>query len=58
LGRRYRGKRAKGYYVERNKLGQFKDWTSIPRSIKADTPRKAKKHPKTVGHGHEGDYPK
>ena len=58
MGRRYKVPGKPAAYVERNKKGQFKDWTNIGRSIRDDTAHKAKHHPKKVGHGHEGDYPK
>jgi len=58
MGRRYKVPGKPAAYVERNKKGQFKDWSGIGRSIRADTARKAKRHPKKTGHGHEGDYPK
>jgi len=59
MGRRYRGpKRAKGYYVERNRSGEFQKWTSIPNSIRVDERVKAKNRPKKTGHGHQGDYEK
>jgi hypothetical protein len=44
------------FYVERDKHGHFKKWTSISKSISADMRRKSKTHPKKPGHGHEGDY--
>jgi hypothetical protein len=56
MGRRYRMASRPSNYVERDRVGQFKDWTGIGRSIRSDRPIKAKNHPKKPGHGHEGDY--
>ena len=56
MGRRYKVSGKPGAYVERNRKGQFKDWTGIGRSIPIDAAKKSKTHPKKPGHGHEGDY--
>ncbi len=56
MGRRGKVKRAPGYYVERSRGGQFKNWTSIPKGIRVDTPRKAKQKGKKPGYGHLKDY--
>ena len=53
MGRRYRLKSRPGYYVERDRYGRFKKWTKIPRSIKVDKRKKAKKV--KPGYGHKGD---
>ena len=45
---------SKKYYVERKANGQFKKWTRIGRSLKADRRVKAKKKVKS-GFGHLGD---
>jgi hypothetical protein len=60
LGKRYRVERTSGYYVERDKKGRFKNWTSIPKGIQRDQPRKAreKKEKSDYGYGHRADYPK
>ncbi len=58
MGKRYRVKRTPGHYVQRNRRGQFKDWTSIPKGINIDKRKKAKKKGKEPGHGHRVDYPK
>jgi hypothetical protein len=42
------------YYVERNRLGQIKNWVSIGRSLSADRRVHAKTTVKS-GHGHQGD---
>jgi len=55
--RRYKVKRRPGYYVVRDRLGRFKRWVKIPRSISVDATRKAKHQPKRPGYGHKGDYP-
>jgi len=43
-------------YANRRGNGQFKDWTNIGKSIKADSAHKAKNHPKKPGFGNQGDY--
>jgi len=58
MGTRYRLASKSAAYVERNKKGEFKKWTGIGKSIRADKAHKAKNHPTKVGHGHEGDYRK
>ncbi len=47
-------KRSAKYYVERKANGQFKKWTRIGRSLKADRRVKAKRKV-NVGYGHLGD---
>lgn len=54
MGRRNRVKvRGRSRYVERNKDGEFMDWTEIDKSIAADMRTKGKKVKK--GYGHMGD---
>jgi len=45
---------SKKYYVERKANGQFKRWTRIGRSLKADRRQKARRRVKS-GYGHLGD---
>lgn len=45
---------SKKYYVERKANGQFKKWTRIGRSLKADRRTHAKRRVKS-GYGHLGD---
>ena len=47
-------KKTRRFYVERKANGQFKKWTRIGRSLKADRRVKAKKKTKS-GYGHLGD---
>jgi hypothetical protein len=56
MGRRGKVKGKPGAYVERDREGKFKDWTSVYRSIRADMGKTAKFHPKKSGYGHLGDY--
>jgi len=54
---RTRERKRGGYqYVMRNRSGQITGTVNIGRSIDRDKRKKAKNHPKTVGHGNEGDY--
>lgn len=45
-----------GSYVERKRNGQFKKWTSVGKSIRADRKKKTRKKLKKRGHGNRGDY--
>lgn len=56
MGRRYRMRAKPGAYVERDRHGRFKKWTSVGKSIRADRRVKARHHPKKRGYGHRGDY--
>jgi len=56
--RRYRIKRAGGYYVQRDSKGRFKKWTSMPRGIQVDKRKKVGQKRKESGYGHQQDYPK
>jgi len=56
LGRRYKIKRAPGYYVERDRRGRFKKWTKIPRSIRVDKRKKVAQRRREPGYGHRQDY--
>jgi hypothetical protein len=56
LGRRYRVKRTPGHYVQRDRRGRFRDWTSIPRGIRRDAAKKAPERRKESGYGHRQDY--
>jgi len=60
VGKRYKLRRAPGYYVVRDARGRFKRWAKIPRSISVDKRRKAEKtKPRSQpGYGHQVDYPK
>jgi len=60
MGKRYRIDRTPGHYVQRDRRGRFKKWTSIPKGITRDEPREAKrKKPRSeYGYGHLVDYPK
>ena len=42
------------YYVERDKKGRFKKWTSIGTSLQADRRKKSRTKVKS-GHGNKGD---
>ena len=42
------------YYVERNRLGQIKNWVRIGRSLRQDRLKRAV-HKVKSGHGHQGD---
>ena len=42
------------YYVERNRLGQIKNWVRIKRALARDRGTKARTTVKS-GHGHQGD---
>jgi len=42
------------YYVERNRLGQIKNWVRIRRALARDRGTKAKTKVKS-GYGHRGD---
>ena len=56
MGKRTRTKHGAGknMYLQRGKKGKFKEWTSIPQSIKADGNINAKNVSKP-GYGHLGD---
>ena len=56
MGRRYKIKRAPGYYVERDRRGRFKRWTKISRSIRVDKRRKVPQRREEPGYGHRQDY--
>jgi len=56
MGKRGKTKHAPGYYAERKKSGQFKKFTGIGRSIRADKRQKAEYRPDATGYGHQGDY--
>ena len=56
MGRRYRIKRAPGYYVQRDRHGRFKKWTSIPRGIRIDARKKVEQKRSEPGYGHRQDY--
>jgi len=57
--RRYHLSSKPGSYVKRlSRSGQFKKWTKVGKSLRADRAHKAKYHPKKPGHGFEGDYKK
>lgn len=58
MGRRYRLRSKPGAYVERDRYGQFKKWTSVGKSIRVDRRIKAKHVPSRGGYGHLGDYPR
>ena len=53
MARRYR---IKWHYVVRDRKGRFKSWSNVGRSIRADTRKRARTHPKRRGYGHLGDY--
>ena len=44
------------FYVVRTKLGHFKKWTNIGKSLAADKRVRSKTRPKKPGYGHRGDY--
>jgi len=50
--------RIRKQYLQRDKLGRFKKWTNIGRSIKADSRQQAQNTPSKPGYGHQGDYNK
>jgi hypothetical protein len=50
-------KHAPGYYAQRRKNGEFKKFTSIGKSIRADRRKKAE-HVAKPGYGNQGDLPK
>jgi len=56
VGRRYKVKRVKGYYVQRDSKGRFKKWTSIPRGIRVDQQKKVAQERRESGYGHQQDY--
>lgn len=56
MGRRYRLSSKPGAYVERDRYGQFKKWTSVGKSIRVDRRVRAKHVPSRPGYGHLGDY--
>ena len=53
---RQRTHHAPGYYAERRKNGEFKKFTSVGASIRADRRQKAESHPTKPGYGNQGDY--
>ena len=57
MGQRYRIKSRKKYYVERDKLGRFKKWTNIKKSLAIDKSKTAQNIVKS-GFGHKGDLKK
>lgn len=64
MGQRGKVEGKPGAYVERDRLGRFKKWTSVGRSLAADRRKRVgrKRIPKTKGgkaksgYGHQGDY--
>lgn len=57
-GPRYRIKRTPGDYVQRNRKGQFKEWTDIHRGISIDKAHKVPQKTSKPGYGHRQDYKK
>jgi hypothetical protein len=58
MGKRYHLKRTPGYYVQRDRLGRFKKFTSLPKGIAVDKRKKVEQKTKESGHGHTQDYKK
>lgn len=55
MARRYKIKSRPRHYVERDKFGRFKKWTSIRRSQAADKRVSPAKTTVKPGYGHQGD---
>lgn len=56
MGKRGKVRNKPGHYVVRDRHGRFKEWTSIPRSIAADSRKRTRRKLRKPGYGHLGDY--